>query len=78
MIGHDNDNSRGRKLTPTNVASHRFDVGFEVAFKASSNGALEQFRVTRLLPDGGQGLQYRIRSERDGHERVVLETALLQ
>jgi hypothetical protein len=32
------------------------------------------FRVTRLLPDGGAGLQYRIKGERDGIERVVTES----
>jgi hypothetical protein len=78
MAGHNNDNSRYRTLKPTVVPSHRFAVGGMVAFRASAAGALEQFRVTRLLPDGGQGLQYRIHSERDGHERVVLEAALLR
>jgi len=30
----------------------------------------------RHLPDGGQGLQYRLKSETDGHERVTFEAAL--
>jgi hypothetical protein len=34
------------------------------------------FRVTRHLPDGGAGLQYRIKGERDGIERVVTESSI--
>jgi hypothetical protein len=34
------------------------------------------FLVTRLLPDGGAGLQYRIKGERDGIERVVTESSI--
>lgn len=76
MVGHGNNNPRYRKATSMVARSHQFDVGVTVAYRASSTGAREHFRITRLLPDGGQGLQYRIRSERDGHERVVLESNL--
>ena len=34
------------------------------------------FKVTRLLPNGGSGLQYRIKSEREDYERVVIEPLL--
>ncbi len=71
-----NDNPRYRKLVPRVERSHRFEVGVMVAYRASSTGEPVPFRVTRQLPDGGQGLQYRIRSERGGHERVVLESNL--
>lgn len=71
------NNGRYRKLTSMTVRTHRFDVGAMVVYQTSANVAPDQFKVTRRLPDGGQGLQYRIRSERDGHERVVLEAALL-
>lgn len=33
--------------------------------------------ILRLLPDGGTGLQYRIRGERDGVERVVTESSIV-
>jgi hypothetical protein len=58
------------------VASHKFDLGANVACKLGFGGERGVFRVTRHLPDGGQGLQYRIQSEKDGQERVVVETAL--
>jgi len=67
-----------RKATPTSVPAHQFAVDGMVVFKTPVSGAESTFRITRLLPDGGQGLQYRIRSERDGHERVVLESIVAQ
>jgi hypothetical protein len=76
MVGYMNDNPRNRKLAPTVVRSHKFAVGGMVAYRSSPTADQAQFRITRHLPDGGQGLQYRIRSERDGHERVVLESNL--
>jgi len=54
--------------------THKFEVGLQVSYRGGSS--LELYRVTRRLPDGGQGLQYRIRSDRDGQERVALESAL--
>lgn len=54
--------------------AHRFGVGVYVAYRQGPGSGL--YRVTRLLPDEGQGLQYRVRSDRDGQERVVLEAAL--
>lgn len=50
--------------------NHRFPVGALVSF----NGGL--FKVTRHLPDGGAGLQYRLKNERDGQERVAVESSL--
>lgn len=76
MIGHMNDNPRYRKLVVRVAQSHKFDVGVLVAYRAFATGERGHFRITRQLPDGGQGLQYRIRSERDGQERVVLEANL--
>ena len=58
----------------TVARSHRYDVGVHVAYRDGPGSGL--YRVTRLLPDGGQGLQYRIRSDRDGQERVVVESTL--
>lgn len=76
MVEYMNDNPRYRKLTLTPARSHRFGVGCMVTHRTSSGGEPAHFRVERQLPDGGQGLQYRIRSERDGRERVVLEANL--
>lgn len=67
---------RFRRAKIMTTPSHKFDVGVHVSFKSGPNAERSSFRVTRHLPDGGQGLQYRIRSERDGHERVVAENAL--
>jgi hypothetical protein len=53
---------------------HKFTLGVRVSYHGAPGSGL--YRVTRHLPDGGQGLQYRIRSERDGQERVVVESAL--
>jgi hypothetical protein len=55
------------------VPIHRFDVGAKVLCNAHNGPA---FEVTKLLPDGGQGFQYRIRSLTDGRERVVVERML--
>jgi hypothetical protein len=74
MVRFMNDNPRHRK--PTVMKSHHFSVGALVAFRAPSAGERINFRVTRQLPDGGQGFQYRIRSERDGQERVAIEANL--
>lgn len=59
------------RVRPT--IGHKFSIGAQV-------GRIEggpAFHVTRQLPDGGQGLQYRIKSDHDGHERVVVESTLV-
>ncbi|MEF3365332.1 hypothetical protein V3H18_02160 [Methylocystis sp. 9N] len=38
--------------------------------------SMDLFRVTGHLPDGGSGLQYRIKRDRDGQERVAGESTL--
>lgn len=38
--------------------------------------SLEQFRIVRLLPVEHGIRQYRIKSVKDGHERVVMESEL--
>ncbi len=67
---------RFRRAKPASAPTHKFDVGAHVAYKSGPTGERGYFTVTRRLPDGGQGLQYRIRSERDGQERVCVESAL--
>jgi len=53
---------------------HKFAVGTYVALIGRSEQTL--FKVTRLLPDGGSGLQYRIKSERENYERAAIEPML--
>jgi hypothetical protein len=67
---------RFRRLKVVETPTHRFNVGANVAYNPAFSGERGVFRVTRHLPDGGHGLQYRICSERDGQERVVTETTL--
>jgi hypothetical protein len=65
---------RYRGVKTVAAPTHKFDVGLHVSYRGGLGSGL--YRVTRRLPDGGQGLQYRIRSDRDGQERVVVESAL--
>jgi hypothetical protein len=73
-----NINVPTRKQTPRNrsSAAHKFALGAYVLHKIGARSEKAGFRVTRLLPDGGGGLQYRIKGERDGLERVVAESDL--
>ena len=63
------------------MATHRFAVGQQVRFSPDrdqeqelTRGAL--FKIVRLLPGVGNALQYRVKSEIDGQERVVREDQL--
>ena len=63
-----------RRLTAKGmIPIHKFEVGAKVSCNAL-NGPL--FEVTKLLPDGGQGLQYRIKSFSDGRETVAPKSKL--
>jgi hypothetical protein len=64
------DYIRSRKRVRS-VPSHKFAVGLHVTYRGSG-----PYRVISRLPDEGQGLQYRIRSDQGGQERVVIETDL--
>ncbi|MGE0224772.1 MAG: hypothetical protein AB7F35_17345 [Acetobacteraceae bacterium] len=60
---------------------HKFKVGDAVNLSpARHDGDVPPgaYRVERLLPVEGRDVRYRIRSERDGHERVVMEDRLSQ
>jgi len=61
------------------MTAHKFAVGEAVSFspdqgQAHTKGDL--FEIVRLLPDAGDVLQYRIKSQANGHERVVREDQL--
>lgn len=58
------------------AATHKFHVGAHVLHRIGVLSERASFRVTRQMPDGGFGLQYRIKGERDGLERVVTESSL--
>jgi hypothetical protein len=65
---------RGGRIVPG--ATHKFAIGASVIHRIGHKSEKVLFRIVRLLPDGGQGLQYRLKSDADGHERVTFEASL--
>jgi len=63
---------QSRSLRVLAAPKHKFAVGLHVSYRDGPG----LHRVTRHLPDGGHGLQYRIQSDQDGRERVVVEIAI--
>ena len=56
--------------------AHKFAVGQTLYFSPGLGGDSKRkgrYKVVRQLPETGGMLQYRIKSEMDGHERVVRE-----
>ena len=76
MTDYTNSRARHRAVRAPAAATHKFAVGALVAHKVGAASERLIFRVTRQMPDGGQGLQYRIKSDRDGQERVAVESSL--
>jgi len=64
------------------MAAHKFAVGQTVRFSPDRfdrhqvGPAPGRFKVVRLLPEAASILQYRVKSQADGHERVVREDQL--
>jgi hypothetical protein len=61
------------------MSSHKYTVGQTVRFSPDRQQAATvrgQFKVVRLLPEAASVLQYRVKSQVDGHERVVREDQL--
>ena len=59
--------------------SHQFRSGQTVRLNRSlsnRSAATGDYKIVRPLPDNGGELQYRIKSEREPHERVVKESDL--
>lgn len=76
---NDNDTGRRYRRPPqrlTAVPSHKFPIGVRVVQKFGAATGTDSFCVTRHLPDAGAGLQYRLKRDRDGQERVAVESAL--
>jgi hypothetical protein len=64
------------RLLEQNMATHKFAVGQALHFSPGLGGDSKRkgrYKVVRQLPETGSIFQYRIRSEMDGHERVVRE-----
>ena len=61
------------------MQSHKFSVDQKVRFRPEIGQVAtrgEIFVVVRQLPESGGEFQYQIKSEMDGHARVVRETQL--
>lgn len=60
------------------ATEHKFKTGQTVLTVKTAYSTLPQgrYQVVRLLPADGAGNQYRVKSVRDGHERVVRESEL--
>jgi len=58
---------------------HKFAIGQVVSVAADRHQEIAgrgRFKVVRLMPETGNVLQYRLKSQVDGHERVVREDQL--
>jgi hypothetical protein len=61
------------------MAAHKFKTGQTVIVVPNNRGGelrTGTFTVVRLLPEQRGVYQYRVKSARDGHERVVLESEM--
>ena len=61
------------------MPTHKFAVGQKLRFSPDMGQIAhrgETFVVVRQLPEAGGVLQYLIKSENDGHDRVVRESQL--
>jgi hypothetical protein len=59
--------------------AHKFAVGQTVTFATrgqSRTAHRDSVKIVRLLPAEANDYQYRVKSTRDGHERVVKESQL--
>jgi hypothetical protein len=67
------------RVAPLEATAHQFSVGQIVRIKGRSGGfpkADAVFRITATLPTRDNFPQYRVRSDRESHERVAAEDAL--
>ena len=61
------------------MTTHKFAVGEAVRFSPDRGQEYtggELFEIVRLLPEAQDALQYRIKSQINGHERVVRQDQL--
>ena len=66
------------------MATHKFAVGQTIRFTPDRHDrhqlapAQGRFKIVRLLPETASVFQYRVKSQADGHERVVREDQLIR
>jgi hypothetical protein len=60
-------------LEQKNMATHKFAVGQALYFSPGHRDGKGRYKVVQQLPETGGIFQYRVKSETDGHERVVRE-----
>ncbi|GLK71869.1 hypothetical protein KHC23_14215 [Ancylobacter dichloromethanicus] len=69
-----------RDLTPRDPTTHLFAIGQVVRLRGGYGVFTSRFgdiyQITGTLPPSGNSLQYRIRNEREQHERVATEDSL--
>jgi len=61
------------------MSPHKFTVGQSVRFspdRHQDSASRGRFKIVRLLPETANVLQYRVKSQIDGHEREVREDEL--
>ncbi len=60
------------------MADHKFKAGQSVELRPKMGAWLraETFSIVRPMPPEGRENQYRLKSKRDGHERVAAERDL--
>jgi len=61
------------------MSDHKFAVGQNVEFSPDwlvDDTIKGQYTIVRLYPKTGNSPQYRVKSKRDGHERMVQEDRL--
>jgi hypothetical protein len=61
------------------MSLHKFTIGQSVRFspdRQQERSSRGRFKIVRLLPESASVLQYRVKSQVDGHERVVREDQL--
>jgi len=61
------------------MATHKFAVGQLVYFspdRGQEQARGERFKIVRLLPEAANVLQYHVKSETNGQERVAREDQL--
>lgn len=78
-MSNDNENdarARHRAHRIISSPSHKFPIGVRVIQRFGAPINMDSFQVTRHLPDDGAGLQYRMKRDRDGQERVAIESSL--
>jgi hypothetical protein len=75
--GSNNDINDQIRVNAT-MASHKYTVGWMVQFVPSELrlSPLGRFEIIRALPIEHGIAQYRIKSLKDGHQRVVMESDL--